>query len=489
VSAFGERARAVSDHTTPGAMRYLPQAVLVTAAVAVMPIAVVWWLSGDGVISSAWLGLALALILSLGAAFLGSAYWKRRGGGADIMFSELLLWGWLRRLWVERRLANATELLEGLRQTEPQNPASVEERARALRGLAQAVEGQDAYTIGHSRRVARHAAVIADALGLPAEQATKIQAAAAVHDVGKLRVPRAVLDKPDRLTDAEFELVKRHAELGADMVSCLGDPELTAIVRHHHERVDGAGYPDGLALDEIPIGARIVAVADTFDAIVSTRPYRPAAPHQRAIEVLHQEAGTHLDPDVVQAFLARYSGRRWISLWAALAALGPGRAVAWIRALRGTRRPGSPGQRAASAAALVALVAAVLAAPGVSTRQPARVKPTAAPVAAFVQPSSPPAASPRATPRVSKREVVPAAAAVPVVRRSTATCQAYNPQLCAVLGTGASAGQAPGTSSAPSANAPGATLAFTGLDLGLIALLGGALIAFGVIARRLSRAR
>jgi hypothetical protein len=480
----------VSDHSTPGARRYLPQAVAATAAVMVMPVAVVWGLRSDGVISSSWLCLALALALSLGALLAGSAYWKRRRGGADLMFAELLLWGWLRRLWVERRLASASELLESLRRRDPHDSASIEERARALRELAQAVESQDAYTIGHSRRVARHAAVIADALGLPGDEAAKIQAAAAVHDVGKLRIPRAVLDKPDRLTDAEFELVKRHAELGADIVSCLGDPELTAIVRHHHERVDGTGYPDGLALEEIPIGARIVAVADTFDAIISTRPYRPAAPHQRAIDVLRQEAGTHLDPDVVQAFLARYSGRRWVSLWAALAAVGPARAAAWVRALRGTRRPGSPGQRAASAVALAALVAASLAAPGVSTPQPARVAAPAQPVvAASVQPASPPAASPSAARPVSKRAVLPARRAPSTARATNATSQANSPQLCAVLGAAASAGPSGGAPSAPSASAPGGTLAFTGLDLGVIGVIGGALIAAGVISRRLSRPR
>jgi putative nucleotidyltransferase with HDIG domain len=461
-------------------MRYLPHAVVATTAVAIMPIAVVWWLGSDGVITSSWLCLALALALALGAALVGDAYWKRRRGGADLMFSELLLWGWLRRLRVERRLANGNALLGSLRRGELRDAGDVEQRARALAQLAVAVELQDAYTIGHSRRVARHAAVIARALGLPDEQAKRIQAAATVHDIGKLHVPRAVLNKPDRLTDAEFELAKRHAKLGAEMVSCLGDAELTAIVRHHHERIDGTGYPDGLAADEIPIGARIVAVADTFDAIVSTRPYRPAAPHKRAIDVLRKEAGTHLDANVVHAFLSRYAGRRSLSVWAALA-LVPG---VWVRALRGTRRPGSPGQQVATGAALAAFLAAALAAPLASTRQPARLHAPAPPVvAAAVQPPTPPAISRPVSRHVARRQHVSTA------RAATSTCQAYNPQLCSSLSAGGSAGGAAGGSSGPSANSPGGTLPFTGLDLGLIALLGGTLIAFGVIVRSVSRSR
>lgn len=204
------------------------------------------------------------------------------------MFSELLLWGWLHRLWVERRLATATELIETLRQ-QPDGPVNIEQRARALRQLAAAVEAQDAYTSGHSRRVARHAAVIAGALGLTREEADRIQ------------------------------------------------------------------------------------------------------------------AGTHLDANVVQAFLGRYSGRSTVALWAALAAVVPGR-VAWVRALRGTRRPASPTQRDA-------------------------------------------------------------------------------------VGAGESAGAPAGPSSTRTASGPGGTLPFTGLDLAVIALLGGALITSGAIASRLSRPR
>ncbi len=113
-----------------------------------------------------------------------------------------------------------------------------------------------------------------------------------MHDVGKVETPTAVLHKAGRLSDEEFDIVKRHPVDGADMVATLDDDELTAIVRHHHERLDGTGYPDGLAGDEIPLGARILAVADTFDAITSTRPYRQANPHKKALDIL-ENRGRH----------------------------------------------------------------------------------------------------------------------------------------------------------------------------------------------------
>ena len=139
-----------------------------------------------------------------------------------------------------------------------------------------------------------------------------------MHDVGKIQTPTSILHKADKLDDEEYEIVKRHPVDGATMVASLGDDELTAIVRHHHERLDGTGYPSGLAGDEIPLGARILAVADTFDAITSTRPYRPANPHKKALDILSAEAGTQLDPAAVKAFLECYSGRKPLAFWSVL---------------------------------------------------------------------------------------------------------------------------------------------------------------------------
>jgi HD-GYP domain-containing protein (c-di-GMP phosphodiesterase class II) len=142
-----------------------------------------------------------------------------------------------------------------------------------------------------------------------------VRAAGALHDIGKVNTPRAVLYKPGRLTDVELGLIQLHPVDGAEIVSTLGDPELTAMVRHHHERLDGTGYPDGLGAGEIPLGARIIAVADTFDAITSTRPYRPAKGHRKAIEIIEAEAGARLDPAAVEAIQAYYAESWPRPLW------------------------------------------------------------------------------------------------------------------------------------------------------------------------------
>src|SRR5690348_4668252 len=136
-----------------------------------------------------------------------------------------------------------------------------------LTELAEALEAGDPYTRNHSRRVARYASMVAERLGLSAEEVDRIRTAAMVHDVGKVRTPIEVLHKPGRLTEEEYAIIKAHPVDGAHLVEALGDDRLTAIVRHHHERLDGRGYPDGLSGEEIPLGARIIAVADTFDAI------------------------------------------------------------------------------------------------------------------------------------------------------------------------------------------------------------------------------
>jgi hypothetical protein len=131
------------------------------------------------------------------------------------------------------------------------------------------------------------------------------------------------------LTDAEFEVVKQHPVIGASMVAILEDEQLAAIVRHHHERLDGTGYPDRLAASAIPLGARIISVADTFDAITSARPYRGAKPHRQALEILRAEAGTQLDREAVHAFCSVYLGRRPLGLWVAFTDLAD-RVVAWL---------------------------------------------------------------------------------------------------------------------------------------------------------------
>ena len=268
----------------------------------------------------------LAVALSVGASRVGAAVWKRRPPSRDLVFADLMLWGWLRRFRAERRLAEARRVLGPGAAAKGQ---SAEQRVTALTQLSGLLEARDSYTHGHSRRVTRHAERIARAMHLPAAEVARVRTAAALHDVGKIHTPREILNKPDRLTEAEFAVIKRHPGDGADMLAGIGDAEITAMVRHHHERLDGAGYPHGLAGEEIPLGARIIAVADTFDAMTSSRSYRRAGSHKKALDVLSREAGSQLDARAVAAFLSYYSGSRSVA-WSALAAAAPQRFFTWL---------------------------------------------------------------------------------------------------------------------------------------------------------------
>src|SRR3954466_8608445 len=288
--------------------------VVATAGVMVLPAAIVGALGALGVIGSVGIGGVLSAVLALAATSLGSAYWRRRATG-DVLFSDLLLWGWLRRARMDRRLGRADELLDQA------GTADAAQKAEILRDLGVALDAQDPYLDGHSRRVARYAAMTARRLKLPREQADRVRTAAMIHDIGKLRIPKAIVSKPGRLTDDEFELMKQHAAEGGRMVECLGDPALAAAVRSHHERWDGGGYPDGLSGERIPLEARIISVVDTFDAIASQRFYRAATPHAKALRIIDEEAGRQFDPDVARAFISCYSDRRGAALWAAIASL------------------------------------------------------------------------------------------------------------------------------------------------------------------------
>jgi HD-GYP domain-containing protein (c-di-GMP phosphodiesterase class II) len=311
-----------SDGTKSKYWNYLPHTTITTAVVAVSPVWLTVWFLNLGVIASTLVALAISLLLGA----IGVAVWQRLDGCRDLVFDDLLLWKFLKRIRNERTMADLAERLSGSLQG---RQLSKEERRNLLKKLAAGLEQGDPFTHGHSQRVARHAAMTAKELRLDQRTREKVALAALLHDVGKLEIPREILHKPDRLTDDEFEIVKTHPGTGGEMVSIFEDAELTAMVRSHHERVDGTGYPDGLSGSSIPLGARIIAVADTFDAITSRRPYRQARKHRVAIEILEREAGTQLDGDVVKAFLAYYKGRRSISIWSLASNLvrtGPGSA-------------------------------------------------------------------------------------------------------------------------------------------------------------------
>ena len=174
-----------------------------------------------------------------------------------------------------------------------------------IEALALAIDAKDQVTHGHIRRVQRYTMALAEALGITdVMQLEALRAAALLHDTGKLAVPEYILNKPGPLTPAEFERMKVHATVGADILKSIDFPyPVEPIVRHHHENWNGTGYPEGLKAHAIPLGARILSVVDCYDALTSDRPYRPRYSRQHAEQVLRERRGTWYDPWVVDAFL------------------------------------------------------------------------------------------------------------------------------------------------------------------------------------------
>ncbi len=175
---------------------------------------------------------------------------------------------------------------------------------RAITSLAYALEARDKYTSGHSQRVAEIAVAIAVTMALPPDSVEGLRLAGLLHDIGKIGVRESVLNKPGRLTDEEFRHMQEHPEIGERVLAPVTDDgEILQLIRNHHERFDGTGYPDHLAGDRIPPGARILAVADSYEAMTSERPYRKAMSAEVALAELERCRGTQFDPQVVDAFL------------------------------------------------------------------------------------------------------------------------------------------------------------------------------------------
>lgn len=206
--------------------------------------------------------------------------------------------------------ANALQLnlyAEDLRETFKEERARSQELSRSymatVRALSNAVEARDAYTGKHAERVAAYGIEIQRALGINRPDAPEIEFGFLLHDIGKVAIPDAILYKPGALTAEEREQMARHPEIGAEIVDGIEFlQEAAKVVRSHHERWDGSGYPDGLQGEEIPIAARVFAVADVFDALTTDRPYRPALGLDQAREMIVGESGSHFDPNVVRAF-------------------------------------------------------------------------------------------------------------------------------------------------------------------------------------------
>ena len=192
---------------------------------------------------------------------------------------------------------------EGVRRYK-QLGAMRQEDERIIHSLAEAIELKDPYTRGHCERVARYSQLIAQALGLPIEMQRDIRFGSWLHDCGKIGVPEEILNACRDLENAEMDVVTMHPEWGANVADVANfSPAIKNIVRHHHENYDGAGYPAHLKGEEIPLEARIVAIADTYDAITSDRPYRTALGANEALEIMNDMRGTKFDPRLLDIFL------------------------------------------------------------------------------------------------------------------------------------------------------------------------------------------
>lgn len=172
--------------------------------------------------------------------------------------------------------------------------------------LAGAIDAKDPYTKGHSTSVSRYSEALARAINLPESEVERIKIGAMLHDVGKIGIPESVLKKPGKLTDEEWEIMKQHPVIGAEKVLEPNEAlrDLIPIVKYHHERLDGKGYPEHLKGNEIPLAARIVSVADAYHALVSDRPYRKGMPIEKACAILKEGAGTQWDADLVRQFIS-----------------------------------------------------------------------------------------------------------------------------------------------------------------------------------------
>ena len=239
-------------------------------------------------------GLPLLLASDLGFAALGlviAALWAVLGpAAAAIVLVPLYVARWAMAQFAEQQRAHTA----------------------TLRALCQAVETKDFYTRGHSERVSRGAGMIARQIGMRTDRAEAVRFAGMLHDVGKLGVPTKVLQKEGSLTEEEYATIQLHPMRGLEIVREIGflNEALTGIM-HHHERMDGRGYPMGFAGHEIPEFARIIAVADAFDSMTSTRAYRKATRIAEAVEELRRGAGTQFDPKIVDAFIAALDRDGW----------------------------------------------------------------------------------------------------------------------------------------------------------------------------------
>ena len=244
--------------------------------------------------------------ISLGLVAYTLAFGYHNAGlmGLAVILVPLLLIRWSQKQYIERTRVMVNELREKNLRLEKSSEEISHLNEGLLDTLAELIDLRDPYVLGHSRQVSQYAVKMANHMGLHRKQVELIRKASLLHDIGKLGIPEAILLKPARLTSEEFTTMKAHPGLGAEIMRRSSSlVPLTPIVQHHHEHYDGSGYPEGLAGTDIPIEARIVAVADALEAMASDRPYRKALSHEKIFAELIRCSGTQFDPHVVQAAL------------------------------------------------------------------------------------------------------------------------------------------------------------------------------------------
>ncbi len=252
------------------------------------------------------------LILAEQAMFISQAKGYKEGMSAIVSSSDFNFWDDMALNSFAEVLAKRhsqiginfeEELVHKFNHEEIMNHTHLMEMVTSLAG---AIDAKDPYTKGHSTSVSRYAEALARAVNLPENEVERIKIGALLHDVGKIGIPESVLKKPGKLTDEEWEIMKQHPTIGAEKVLAPNEAlrDLIPIVKYHHERIDGSGYPEGLKGNEIPLEARIVSVADAYHALVSDRPYRKGMPIEKACAILREGAGVQWDSDLVRQFIS-----------------------------------------------------------------------------------------------------------------------------------------------------------------------------------------
>ncbi len=234
----------------------------------------------------------------VGGGFLAFSYEGQGIFGILILLLPILSIGYSFRVY-KNNMKGYVENLENL------NNELQEINIDLLETLSGVIDAYDIYTYGHSRQVSTYAHAIAEKMGLSRDEQTILVKAALVHDIGKVGITDSIISKEGRLTEQEYQIIKRHSTIGAEIVGRMkGLRDLVPLIRSHHERWDGKGYPDGLTGEEIPLRARILSVADTLDVIISDRPYRSTRTFREAMEEMEKCTGTQFDPAVIKALFA-----------------------------------------------------------------------------------------------------------------------------------------------------------------------------------------